>query len=237
MVNEKRSNGHRKYYVNHNVFSGRMNADKAYWIGFLMADGNISKPKFGESQAITLQLQSRDLNHIYKYKKFLETDKVIYSTRHNCGIKGYNKQYDGYMLRITSDKIAKRLIHCGIIPQKSGKEKLININKIYERDYFRGYVDGDGCIIYGKTYANNCVELYGSYDICKQFKDFVINHGMNTKADVHKRNYSDILYVIRISGNHNVYKLLNLLYKDTSVYLDRKYNKAMQIIKRIDEHR
>lgn len=50
--------------------------EKAYWLGFLYADGAVSK----NTNTIELSLKSSDISHLEKYKSSLsfETNKHIY---------------------------------------------------------------------------------------------------------------------------------------------------------------
>ena len=45
--------------------------ESAYWMGFLMADGNIYLPKGKRNPRITLVLSEKDKEHIVKFKFFL----------------------------------------------------------------------------------------------------------------------------------------------------------------------
>ena len=46
--------------------------EKAYWLGFLYADGNVSNTK----NEVGITLQSSDIKHLYKFKTFLKSSKI-----------------------------------------------------------------------------------------------------------------------------------------------------------------
>ena len=54
-------------------------SDKFYWIGFITADGNISK----NFLSLAIQLKGEDREHLEKFKKFICSDapiKEVYTT-------------------------------------------------------------------------------------------------------------------------------------------------------------
>lgn len=74
VINRQNDNG-----TNDNIFSLIDTEEKAYWLGFLYADGYIRK---GENNHISIVLQQRDINHLVKFKKFLNSpakvsDKIV----------------------------------------------------------------------------------------------------------------------------------------------------------------
>lgn len=48
------------------------NEEKAYWLGFLYADGNVSL----KEDKIELSLAEKDLNHIKKFKNFIGLETI-----------------------------------------------------------------------------------------------------------------------------------------------------------------
>ena len=61
-----KSRGNRKYSFNENIFDEIDTAEKAYWIGFITADGYVNE----EKNFLTIKLQYRDKNHLKKIDKF-----------------------------------------------------------------------------------------------------------------------------------------------------------------------
>jgi len=56
-----------KYKINDSVFSVIDNNEKAYWIGFLAADGYVDY----KTNRIGLKLKLGDIKHLEKFKTFL----------------------------------------------------------------------------------------------------------------------------------------------------------------------
>ena len=58
-----------RYYADYNIFEDINTAEKAYWLGFLAADGCNYQRK--QNATISLRLSQKDINHLEKFKKFL----------------------------------------------------------------------------------------------------------------------------------------------------------------------
>ena len=63
----------RKYYLNDNYFEIIDSAEKAYWVGFIAADGYISKRESGSSNRLGITLSEKDIEHLYKFNKCLNS--------------------------------------------------------------------------------------------------------------------------------------------------------------------
>ena len=187
-----------------------INEESAYWIGFLTADGNVS-----DNDYIAICLQIQDIDHLKKFKKFLKTNAKI--------TVNMNRKFPCCSISIHSKKIADRLSDFGIVPRKTHisycPEELKN-----DRDYWRGLIDGDGCIHDGRYPS---LHLYGTEDICQSFKEYCY-WIVNTNALVHHRR--NTTYYLKIEGNKFTPKLIADLYHNASVYLDRKQDKASFIM-------
>ena len=75
-----------------NIFKNINSEEKAYWLGFLYADGNVSL----KDNSIELSLQSLDIEHLYKFKSFIKTTNLptlnISKKYNRCRITISNKQ-------------------------------------------------------------------------------------------------------------------------------------------------
>lgn len=66
-----------KYSLNENFFQEINTEEKAYWLGFLMADGCIlDQPQ--RSKRLTVALKEKDINILHKLNKSLERKKIIF---------------------------------------------------------------------------------------------------------------------------------------------------------------
>ena len=60
------------HYFNHNFFATIDSEEKAYWLGFLMADGYICDSSKGQMKLI-VNLGKKDYNHLNKWHKTISS--------------------------------------------------------------------------------------------------------------------------------------------------------------------
>ena len=61
--------------IDETIFDNIDTEEKAYWLGFLYADGNISTI----GNRLEMNLSIKDLDHMFKFKRFLKLEAVILS--------------------------------------------------------------------------------------------------------------------------------------------------------------
>lgn len=185
--------------------------EKAYWLGFLFADGAITQHK--KSYDIELSLNINDKEHVEKYAKAIGKDYVnnnsTYRSRCIVGSK--------HMFNILSSY--------GCTTKKSLTLKFPN-ESIFEdksliRHFIRGYFDGDGCLSFGnKEHTIPAVSILGT-------EDFLNGIQLIYKSNKNLRNNSkgqNITKVLSYSTNE-AFAFIDWLYKDSTIYLERKYNR------------
>lgn len=180
-----------------------------YWIGMLHADGHIEK----EEYSITLTLDNKDYQHLEKFKEFLKSNRKITPDNGDCS-----------RVRINSKKIWNRLIELGFTHDKSYTANPHDLLK-GSRDFWRGEVDGDGGV-YDYSYMNQ-MTLCGTLET---IFDFIIFCSKETgiKEKYPSPSGDKVLYQVSYYSE-DCRKVLNLLYKDSSVYLNRKFEKYKEL--------
>lgn len=190
--------------------------EKAYWLGFLMADGTISDI----TNAITLGLKEDDYGHIVKFKNFLGTDRKITKTTKTIG----EKTHIGYKISVNSLKMKNDLIALGCVPRKTFDIAFPTKNQIPDhliRHFVRGYFDGDGCITTGNT-SKIVIELLGTEVFLVGFMNWSGLHHNSINTFKH----SDIKRVAY--AGHYAINVLNKMYEDSIIYLERKHNRYLK---------
>jgi hypothetical protein len=199
-----------------NIFDSIDSEEKAYWLGFLYADGYVSLEKYG----IELSLQLSDTEHLEKFKKFLKWSNAVKKDSFRCRVSFRNKH------------LHSRLIELGCLQQKSLILKFPNNKQVPDyliNHFIRGYIDGDGCIyIYkavSKTYSSPALNILGTEEFlntlkkCKNWRDIKIYK--KSKQQARTLNYCG-KYVV---------EMLDEIYANSTIYLDRKYEKYLLIKK------
>ena len=207
-----KSEGRRKHTLNESAFDS-ISEESTYWIGFLMADGNVYEAKKG-SPRIKLELARRDLAHLERFKAFLGASNPIHS------YTGKDSKHFNVILTVSSVKLAVSLARYGVTPRKSFTAKAIGVER--NKDFWRGMVDGDGCI----SATRRRFELIGSKASMEQFAAFVEATTGGHKPKVKPcRN----IFKVEVWGNDAV-QVLKVLYSDCTIALPRKLDRAKSIL-------
>ena len=196
--------GNRKYFFNESIFDNIDTAEKAYWIGFITADGYINEKRGW----LSIQLQYSDIDHLKKFAKFINCpEEKIKTIKHN--ITGNLLCY----IELDSRKLTNSLIKLNIRQGKSANEHVAPIPNEFIKDYIRGIIDGDGNI--GKKNINIC----NSIEVLNYIKDYL---NKTCYTSIGKICNHCNTYRIYICKNRDI--VLDHLYYDNCVCLNRKYN-------------
>ena len=208
-----------KYFLNRNFFETIDTEEKAYWLGFITADGYVN-----HTGLLGIGLNQKDYKHL---EKFLVSINSNYKVRFRD--VGKYKKSEIYLF---SKKLITDLQKLGIYRAKSLNSKpCTQVPENLLRHYWRGLVDGDGCIYINRNEKNSLkcvVSLCGTYEICKGFKDFIIKNKIISKANI--LNCKSI-HTISFGGARLTQKIITILYKDAQVYLNRKKILAEEILR------
>jgi hypothetical protein len=192
----------------------KLTPESLYWIGLLFADGHIEKNEF----SICLTLDNKDYKHLENFKTFLKSNRKITKDKGDCS-----------RVRINSKKLWNRLKELGFTHNKSEVGKPHQLLK-NSRDFWRGVVDGDGGV-YNYDYMIQ-MALCGTLETIFDFVIYCNNKaGVNDKypSPSNKKGYTkNNLFQVSYYAN-DCKKVLNLLYKDATVYLDRKYKTYLEV--------
>lgn len=123
-----------KYNFTEDIFENIDSPEKAYWLGFLYADGYITT----NGHSIAIALKEADKEHLLNFEKFLNLSES--SLR-------YQEDTSSWIFRVTREKTYKDLINLGFSPNKSYDTSITvwqNIPNKYKKDFLLGLWDGDG---------------------------------------------------------------------------------------------
>lgn len=233
------------YSFNENYFKTIDDEHKAYWLGFIAADGCVLEPTYQVSKrtgkiirkeqgALQIGLQEKDKAHLEKFQKDIkDTHKINFSKK--------RKAYD---IKILSNIICMDLQQYNIVPRKSlVLEFPDNIREDLLRHFIRGYFDGDGSIAFCKnkkgviSIGSIQVSIIGTVMFLNtlnniledelQFKEKVVDLGNRHKP---------VTKTIFFSSIAHTKKFLDFIYKDSTIYLDRKYERYLIFNKKYEEY-
>jgi len=206
----------RRYNVNHNFFDEIDSESKAYWLGFLFADGYIRERKSGNS--LELKLSYKDKEHIELFKDTINSNHKIIDGYNQVKYKSGISSARMLHLAIYSSKLVNSIKKKGIHSRKTFTITKPDIDKSLIPHFIRGYFDGDGSFSFNnKTHTNKTNFACAS----KEFREFLVSE--LSQNDLNLRWYGDIkLYIQNKLDNLKFY---NYLYKNATIYLERKKEK------------
>lgn len=196
-----------------NFFEEIDTADKAYWLGFLYADGTIS------SSSNSISLGTKDKEHVEKFRDALGALNNKIAVREDTR---FSKTCVIYNFTIHDAQLHQDLIKWGCVPNKSYLD--LHLPKIPEElkwHFIRGLFDGDGCLSYSLERKNFQLSFIGSRTLMEEVRHFFGKDKISLQQNVK----SKIAYSFFVSGRKQVLYFLNKMYEGSSEKnrLDRKY--------------
>jgi hypothetical protein len=215
-----KSNGieltNRRYVVNHNYFDNIDNEEKAYWLGFIYADGYIRERKSGNSLEIKLSI--KDVDHLNKFKKCIESNHLIKESYGKVKYKGGVSTSHMVHLAMYSTKLVNSVKSVGIHSRKTFTIGRPNIDDDLIPHFIRGYFDGDGSFSFNPKNYSIKTQIVSASD---EFKQFIID-------ELNKNNIKINLYSgikLQIQNKMDNLKFYNYIYENANIYLKRKKEK------------
>jgi hypothetical protein len=208
----------KKYNQNDDYFSNINDPKKAYWLGFIFADGYIRKYQ------LSIGLSSKDREHLYQFKIDINSDCDIKDKVVKKKYKGVVKEYSSCILDLYSMVIYNDLIKYGLHTKKS--LTLLppkNIPNQYYSDFIRGYFDGDGCITNYKLNGriHKKIKILGTYKFLEWINDILSENGVS-KRKIDKQTNK----IFRLQYNtKDIKTIFEFFYKNSSICLERKKQK------------
>lgn len=223
-----------KYQLNESYFNIIDNANKAYFLGFLYADGYIDegfdrKGNFKRrGQTLNLTLKLEDTYILELLRKDIQSEKPLM----------YIKSQDKYRLCICSKHLVSSLVKLGCGQAKTFTLKFPTEDQVPKHllsHFIRGYFDGDGTI-YFKEGVQYVTSVQSSFQIISTmqfvssvgtlFKNLLDLNMYIRKANI--KNKEQHVYRLQYGGRLSTVKILEFLYKDKGdMYLTRKYDKFL----------
>lgn len=207
------------------VFDSIDTEEKAYWLGFLFADGNISS----KEDKLEINLSIKDIAHLEKFKLFLKAKNRIRIQN--------NQSNNICRFSVRNKHLWKTLYEKGCIPNKSLVLQFPNLhifkNRVLVKDFIRGYCDGDGSLGIYKSGNNKrtSISFVGTKQFLQRIEQVLGISGYirNKSYSEHNNKAFDLKY-----SNLKARKVARILYENSSVHLDRKY-KIFENFGRIEE--
>lgn len=180
-----------KYNFIEDIFSSIDTKQKAYWIGFLYADGYISN----NAHTIGISLKESDKSHLINFEKFLGISK-------DC-LK-YQENTKSWRFYITRKETYEDLVKIGFTPNKSYDNTTRvwdNIPEQYKKDFLLGLWDGDGSFFISKEHKQGASLISNNENLLSSLVIFINNSLGENFCQLKERTDSDPYPRIRIYSN------------------------------------
>lgn len=182
--------------------------DKAYFLGFIITDGNVS------GNMIRLQLSSKDQHILEVFAK---------KTKNSNQIKEDKRKLSTFQVK--RKRWVEDLERYGVVQHKTEKTYLPILEEDIMPHLIRGLIDGDGWI----SYKSHSIGFCGSERLVTELRDFICSNLGVYPVKVLK--VEDRLWQINWASLRDVEKIGNYLYNNKrDCYLERKFDNFKKII-------
>jgi len=209
------------YSINEDFFSKIDTEEKAYVLGVIHSDGYVRNTR--KDHLLRIVLQSGDENLLHKIRTVLGSNRPLYEHSKKTKTKGV-RYYKS--LSINNIKIVKDLCDLGYQSPKTLTIRFPNfLEDSLVRHFVRGVVDGDGCLFYSPG-SSPSVCITGNHLFINDLEEIFLRF-----CGVYSGIIQQSISSSRICCNSylDTLILLDWLYQDSIIYLDRKYYKYLEI--------
>lgn len=219
----------RIYEYNDDFFENIDTEEKAYFLGFILADGCVvDKPK---SKCLKIGIHPKDIDVLEKFLLAINAEQKVKLTQKKDKRYG-DRLFESAMVTINSTKMCDDLIKLGVVPRKSLKKTFPSIPDHLNRHMTRGFFDGDGCLsMYNRSDRDRLCASIGFYSwkdclhplrkVIFEQTNVLLQPKIRDHYGTHSMTYSSIKDVVDI---------INWMYNNSTVWMERKYNLAKKLL-------
>lgn len=224
--------GRYNYALNEGYFDDIDTEGKAYWLGFITADGYVQTGKAGtngwQRDLLGIKLKESDAGHLEKFKAAMSAENPVRFVP-QVGQAGAAVE-----IAMTSRHLVESLILLGVTPRKSLTVQPWSGPAELMRHYWRGMVDGDGSLIRHAGERDKWrLQLLGTEAVVEAFRLWAVPIcGSNSRLRP-KNN----IWMWTVGGLAAPQSVARELYGDATVFLDRKHALALKLLAAIPRHR
>lgn len=178
---------------------------KAYWLGYIFADGA------NQEKGLNFSVNIDKLDHIRELAKFLGDDPEKIQVKNN---------YVKY--KIYSKELFNKLTNLGSTSPKTNMFFPEIKQELYSH-FLRGYLDGKSSLTVSEKSREWRLSISGNLNI---LNNIIKNSPIDLKISKNSSGYNCIV----ISGNQRMCKFAEWLYKDATIYYPDRYQKYQELL-------
>lgn len=215
-----------KYGIDEEFFRKIDTEEKAYYLGFMFADGTISP----ERNTIKLSLKEEDKEILEKLKICIKSERPLFHIKRNPSWKGsFKGSKDSWCLDITNKFICQDIQNLGCTKIKTRTAKFPEIEDKLLSHFIRGYFDGDGTITSSSPISNKQGRksdvkwnIIGTEQFTRSVQNIMVENLDFSKTKLQK--VKNVFY-LEYKGGKQIDKIRKWLYNNSTIFLERKHNK------------
>ena len=227
----------RRYTLNENYFEKIDSANKAYFLGFLMADGCIYSRKTTKNKCqkwVRLSIHKKDIEVLEKFKEELKSNLPILIGKDDMA-----------SITIVSDIMADHLSKYGIVERKTWSSSIVTdlIPDEYLFSLLTGHFDGDGSIMVEKEKTHipsaYSISIVGNYENMMIYSNILnlFNIENNVKEDNRIDKYNDKFFYLTVATNaSNKYNFCMKYLNNQCFKLSRKKERFIMLAELIENN-
>ena len=200
-----------KYSFDKHFFDVIDSDEKAYWLGFIAADGCVT------ARSLLVTLSAKDKDHLAKFKTALKADNPLRTFINSQGNETTS-------FGVHSIEFVANLARYYIVPRKTHSFSMRNIPNKFVSAFIRGEFDGDGCA-HNRTSASGggvwIIQISGTEKFMDQIAARCAQNGID-RVFIKPHHGSPASRVLHISRIDQVCRFRDWIYKNASIFLDRK---------------
>lgn len=217
--------GWHQYRLDDGFFDDVNTEAKAYWLGFINADGWVQAGPVGtagwQRHQVSVKLKASDSGHLEKLKADMSAENPV------LPVRGPREAHAGAQITLSSVHLVGSLIRLGVTPAKSLTATPWDGPADLMRHYWRGMFDGDGTIVKHPGRENKWhLRMLGSEAVVEAFRVWGSTACGSAAGKYPKVN----IWSWTVGGLASPQALARELYDGSTVYLDRKYELALQLM-------
>lgn len=186
--------------------------EKAYWLGFIAADGTVNLS--GRHQCVCIDLQPRDLHWLIRFQKTIAP-----------GMKIIKHAERSFSLSIGSQEMVRDIMSYGIGPRKSATLEWPTIPTTFAIPFLLGYFDGDGTFSQRSGRPNNQYQwiLLGTQPFLRVAHQLIETHAQVQLKEPVRQCKESSPHLYRISANGPRAPIIDRMLNASGLGLPRKH--------------
>lgn len=213
------------FSINENAFLDLAEPECAYFYGWLLTDGNITKRKYGYQ--VSVQIKDTDSEILYALSNYIGNGcDVKFRERFD---KRTNRTYKSCSYSFSNHTLVQRLQGIGLEESKSLRETAPK-EFLQSSHFWRGVFEGDGYL--SRPNEDLKLQICGSEQLCNQWKDYCQSVCSAMKVSV--KELRNGLWFTYSGRSMECKKILDSLYlgvpenmrltRKYKLYIERYYN-------------